>query len=131
MLGWNVVIMFRISLYFKCILVPVDVNSGFANLKMMSQKNTCLQLQKQVGEALGILKQDIDSDIEVEQNESNIDLDIEKANNTSDTNKTVPETFISKLNEVDSDKYCKDIDDDSCFDGKNDDNTTIEIMYEI
>ena len=49
-----------------------------------------------------MLEQNIDSDIEADQNEIYIDLYVEDADNTADTNRIVPESFISKLNKKSS-----------------------------
>ena len=56
---------------------------------------------------------------------------MENADITLDTNKTVPERFISKLNDGDSDKNFEDVDHDGCFDGNIDNNTTSKIIYEM
>ena len=96
----------------------------------MSKKKRVFASAEPAEEVLKMLDQDIDSDFEVEQNESDTDLDRKITDNTADTNSIVPENLISKVNEGDSDESSEDIDDDSYFGSNNDNNTLISTMYE-
>ena len=56
-----------------------------------------------------MLDQDIDSDIEVKQNESDVDLDVENTDNIAGKNNIVQEILISTVNEGDSDESSENI----------------------
>ena len=56
-----------------------------------------------------MLDQDIDSEIEVKQNESDVDLDVENTDNIAGKNNIVQEILISTVNEGDSDESSENI----------------------
>ena len=56
-----------------------------------------------------MLDQDIDSDIEVKQNESDVDLDVENTYNIAVKNNIVQDILISTVNEGDSDESSENI----------------------